>query len=114
MGRFTHRFSGCVLGLGLFLAGTGVAVADIVVRFSGTQGIPFTAQWEWTGPGQEHRSGTWAGRAPRVERLPDGRSSMTVIQQASGGRLEVLVTGRGNRSSSSSSGAGATMLFSLQ
>jgi|TARA_B100000929_G_C15479059_1_gene410532 hypothetical protein len=39
---------------------------------------------------------------------------MTVIQQASGGRLEVLVTGRGNRSSSSSSGAGATMLFSLQ
>ena len=29
MGRFTHRFSGYVLGLGLFLAGTGVAVADI-------------------------------------------------------------------------------------
>lgn len=114
MGRFRYRLAGGVLGLGIFLASTGLAVADIVVRFSGTHGIPYTARWEWFGPGSVHRSGSWAGRTPRVERLPDGRFSMTVTQQAAEGRLEVVVIRRGNRSSSVSSAAGATMFFSFQ
>lgn len=109
-----ERLAGVAVLMAMLACAEVEAQTQIEVNIEGSAGLPFTAHWQWRSPSGDRRSGTWQDRVPQTYRMPPGQFSVQVVQHAPGGRLAVTLLSRGNRSSSTSQGAGALLLLSVQ